>query len=51
VALFLVTYCIVASYTETGVGDMSTYILSLAIAASLVWGRSSRPRTPMKIRF
>ena len=51
VALFLVTYCIVASYTETGVGDMSSYILSLVIAASLVWGRSSRPRGPMKVKF
>ena len=51
VALFLVTYCIVASYTETGVGDMSSYVLSLAIAASLVWGRSSRSKGPMKVKF
>jgi O-antigen ligase len=51
VALFLVTYCLVASYTETGVGDMSSYILSLVIAASLVWGRHSRPGGPMKVKF
>jgi O-antigen ligase len=51
VALFLVTYCIVASYTETGIGDMSSYVLSLVIAASLVWGRHGRTRAPMKVRM
>ncbi len=51
VALFLVTYCIVASYTETGIGDMSSYVLTLLVAASLVWGRRSRPRGPMKLRL
>ena len=46
VALFLVTYCIVASYTETGIGDMSSYILSLLVAASLVWGSHGHAVTP-----
>jgi 4-amino-4-deoxy-L-arabinose transferase-like glycosyltransferase len=35
-ALFLVTYCTVASYTEVGFTDVSTYLLHLAIAASLL---------------
>jgi hypothetical protein len=36
VALFLVTYCLVASITETGLGDASPYLLNLAVAASLL---------------
>jgi hypothetical protein len=35
-ALFLVCYCAVSSYTETGLGDASAYILDLAVAASLL---------------
>jgi hypothetical protein len=35
-ALFLVSYCIVASITETGLGDASPYLLELVVAASLV---------------
>jgi O-antigen ligase len=35
-ALFLVCYCAIASYTETGLGDASPYILDLAVAASLL---------------
>lgn len=35
-ALFLVTYCLVASFTETGFGDASTYLLELTLAASLL---------------
>lgn len=49
IALFLVTYCIVSSYTETGIGDVSGYLLMLLIASSLVWGRSSRPQGPMDV--
>jgi len=37
-ALFLVTYCAVASYTEVGFTDVSTYLLHLTVAASLVAG-------------
>jgi hypothetical protein len=35
-ALFLIVYCIVASVTETGLGDASPYLLDLAVAASLL---------------
>jgi hypothetical protein len=35
-ALFLVTYCLVASYTEVGFTDASTYLLELTLAASLL---------------
>ena len=35
-ALFLVTYLIITSYTETGLGDASAYMLDLALAASLL---------------
>jgi O-antigen ligase len=41
--LFILTYCVIASYTEVGLGDASTYILDLAVAASLLappaWSR------------
>ena len=36
VALFLVTYCLVASITETGLGDASPYMLELVVAAALL---------------
>jgi hypothetical protein len=36
VALFLVTYCFVASISETGLGDASPYLLNLIVAASLL---------------
>jgi hypothetical protein len=36
VALFLLVYCLIASFTETGLGGASTYMLDLAIAASLL---------------
>ena len=35
-ALFLITYCLVASYTEAGLGDAATYLLHLAVAAGLL---------------
>ena len=35
-ALFLVTYCLVASFTEVGFTDASMYLLELALAASLL---------------
>jgi len=35
-ALFLVTYCLVASFTEVGFTDASTYMLDLALAASVL---------------
>jgi O-Antigen ligase len=43
--LFLVTYCLVASFTEVGFTDVSVYLLELTLAASLLVpsavGRSS----------
>jgi hypothetical protein len=36
IALFLIVYCLTASFTETGLGDASPYILDLAVAASLL---------------
>jgi len=35
-ALFLVVYVLIASFTETGFSDASTYLLELALAASLI---------------
>ena len=35
-ALFLVTYCLAASFTEVGFTDASTYLLDLTVAASLL---------------
>ena len=35
-ALFLLVYCLIASFTETGLGGASTYMLDLTIAASLL---------------
>ena len=36
VALYLVMYCLVASFFETGLGTASTYALDLTVAASLL---------------
>ena len=35
-AIFLVTYCLVASFTEVGFTDVSMYLLDLTLAASLI---------------
>ena len=35
-ALFLVTYCLLASYTEVGITDATPYLLDLTVAASLL---------------
>jgi len=35
-ALFLIAYCLVASFTETGLSDASPYLLELTLAASLL---------------
>jgi len=34
--LFLIVYCVIASYTEAGLGDASPYLLNLTIAAVLL---------------
>lgn len=36
IALFLITYCMVSSPTETGLGDASPFLLDLVVAASLL---------------
>lgn len=36
IALFFLVYCIVASVTEVGTGDASTYLLDLTVAAALL---------------
>lgn len=45
IALFLVAYCVTASFTETGLGDASPYLLDLTVAASLL---ASAPGTPLR---
>jgi hypothetical protein len=44
-ALFLVTYCAVAAFTEDAFTDVSTYLLGLAVAASLLLARPGRGAT------
>jgi hypothetical protein len=36
IALFLVIYCIISSYTENGLGDASNYMLDLSVAMSVL---------------
>ena len=36
VALFIVVYCLIASVTETGLGDASPYLLDLSVAVALL---------------
>ena len=36
VGLFLTVYCLVASFTETGLSDASPYLLDLTVAATLL---------------
>jgi hypothetical protein len=42
-AVFLIVYCLSASYTEAGLGDASPYLLHLALAASLLAKPRSAP--------
>jgi hypothetical protein len=35
-ALYLIVYCIIASFTESGMGEASQYALDMAVAASLL---------------
>lgn len=41
-ALFLVAYCVVASFTESGLSEASPYLLELTLAASLVYSTPTR---------
>jgi hypothetical protein len=49
IALFLVVYCVVASFTETGLGDASPYLLELAVAASLLASPPQSGRLPRTV--
>ena len=42
IALFLISYCLVASITEFGTGDASTYLLDLTVAAALLASQPGR---------
>ncbi|MFI6376735.1 O-antigen ligase domain-containing protein [Streptomyces sp. NPDC050546] len=42
-AIFLISYCAIASYTEAGLGDASPYLLHLAVAASLLAAPAEAP--------
>jgi hypothetical protein len=44
IALFLTTYCLLSSFTETGLSAPSLYMLELALAASLLVVPSTRAR-------
>lgn len=50
-AIFLIAYCLIASYTTVGPGFASTYQLHLAVAAALLTRRESTvtaPKTPAR---
>jgi len=51
-ATFLIVYCLVASYTEVGLGDASPYLLHLAVASSLLvsGGAEMRQHAPLPRR-
>lgn len=45
-AVFLIAYCLVSSYTESGLGDASPYLLHLMIAAGLL-ARTMPVKSPL----
>jgi hypothetical protein len=47
-ALFLVVYCLVASFTEVGFTDASPYLLDLFLAASLLVPSAARWRAQLE---
>lgn len=49
-ALFLIVYCLCASFTESGMGEASTYLLDLTVAASLLVSAPTRwkPHAPRR---
>ncbi len=36
IAIFLIVYCLISAFAETGMGDASSFLLDLALAASLL---------------
>jgi hypothetical protein len=49
-ALFLVVYCLVSSFTETGLSAPSLYMLDLTLAASLLVSASQTERGDVRVR-
>ena len=47
-ALFLVTYCLMASFTEVGFTDASMYLLEMYLAASLLVPSAAGQESYMK---
>jgi hypothetical protein len=45
-AVFLIVFCLVASYTEVGLGDASDYLLHLTVAAALLMPTMNRFSIP-----
>ncbi|MFK0289788.1 O-antigen ligase domain-containing protein [Streptomyces sp. NPDC090442] len=45
-AIFLISYCAIASYTEAGLGDASPYLLHLTVAASLLTAPAAATPVP-----
>jgi O-antigen ligase len=45
-AVFLIVYCLIASYPQTGLGDASSYLLHTIVAAALLTGTGPTARLP-----
>ncbi|MEU3997062.1 O-antigen ligase domain-containing protein [Streptomyces fungicidicus] len=45
-AIFLISYCAIASYTEAGLGDASPYLLHLTVSASLLAAPAATTAVP-----
>jgi hypothetical protein len=50
-AIFLIVYSAIASYTEAGLGDASPYLLNLAVAAALLTVAPREDRAPTPTGF
>jgi hypothetical protein len=50
-ALFLITYCLVASFTQVGFAQPTTYLLELTLAASLLVPSTAPRRRGMRVRL
>ncbi|MFD5463676.1 O-antigen ligase domain-containing protein [Kitasatospora sp. NPDC127059] len=48
-AIFLISYCAIASYTEAGLGDASPYLLHLTVAAALLTAPSAALPLPARV--
>lgn len=49
VALFMVTFCFISSFTETGLGEASPYLLDLAVAASVLMAPLTESSEPLEL--